>query len=838
MDNSKRQQRRPFGRGHMSQFRRMRARFKLDRRQGQAGLGLERLESREMLAAEPLITEFMARNDGGLRDANGRSSDWVEIFNAGDQSVNLEGYHLTDQAQQLDQWTFPSVNLDPGDYLVVFASGQENSLDADGNPHANFTLKRGGDYLALVAPDKTVVSEFGANGQNFPEQLTNTSYGIAQSTTLIDGKSQSVYLVPVDGKVDSNWRDRDFDALANGFSVGTSSLGLETRPNDRNNFEGLFETTLPDTAHAVYTRFEFDLNDAAAVAHLSMRLQYDNGFVAYLNGTKVAEDNAPPNPSWFTNAPDNGRRDSDVVDSVAFDLSSSVGLLEDGRNVLALHGLNSGSDLSDMLLVTELVAGASDLAAAFGSPARVGYLASATPGTPNPTNDDVFSGFVDDTKFSVDRGFYRTAKQVEITVETPDAALHYTTDGSTPGPDNPMSTLYSGPITIDSTTVLRAAAYKDDFISSNVDTQTYLFLSDVVNQTFQTAIDSGFPETWGRVPAEYGFDPDVVGPDDLFDGRFAAQLHDSLESLPTISLVTDFSNLFGETGILENTQRSGLEWERPMSMELLKPDGSSDTQIDAGIRIQGDASRDYSNAKKLSFRLAFRRQYGDTKLVYPLFGDGATDTFDTIRLRANYNDGSVHTPLSTQQIRDEWMRRTMLAMGQPNPHGTFMHVYLNGMYWGFYNVVERPDGSFSESYIGGDKEDWIRFRRANPRTVPSTHGDSWGRNRDSLPPMINRKVTRLTSASWATIQTGHPIPTWKPCWTSTTTSTTCLSISMVVMETGPAETITRDANEGRTARASSSFRGMRKKCLAMKRELRSRQTALEPAPTWLCSTPT
>ena len=70
-------------------------------------LQLESLEQRQLLAANLMINEFLARNDGGLRDGTGRASDWIEVFNAGDESVNLKGYHLTDNHDALTKWTFP-----------------------------------------------------------------------------------------------------------------------------------------------------------------------------------------------------------------------------------------------------------------------------------------------------------------------------------------------------------------------------------------------------------------------------------------------------------------------------------------------------------------------------------------------------------------------------------------------------------------------------------------------------------------------------------------------------------------------------------------------------------
>ena len=148
-----------------------------------------------------------------------------------------------------------------------------------------------------------------------------------------------------------------------------------------------------------------------------------------------------------------------------------------------------------------------------------------------------------------------------------------------------------------------------------------------------------------------------------------------------------------------------LAWERPTSLEIVSADGTINFQVDAGIRIAGGASREHNSTKKKSFRLVFRREYGAGKLKFPLFGDDATDRFDTIILRNNYNDGWQWSGAEdhAQYLRDEWSRATQLAMGQPSSHGTYVHLYINGIYWGLYNPVERPEASFASSYLGGNE---------------------------------------------------------------------------------------------------------------------------------------
>src|SRR5688572_12742235 len=121
-------------------------------------LHIEALESRHLLAAQPVINEFLASNNGVIQDEDGDFSDFLELTNRGDQPVNLAGWYLTDEADDLTKWQFPSVNLAPGQFLVVFASNKDRAT-AGNQLHTNFALAAEGEYLALVEPDgDTVVS--------------------------------------------------------------------------------------------------------------------------------------------------------------------------------------------------------------------------------------------------------------------------------------------------------------------------------------------------------------------------------------------------------------------------------------------------------------------------------------------------------------------------------------------------------------------------------------------------------------------------------------------------------------------------------------------------------
>ena len=80
-------------------------------------------------------------------------------------------------------------------------------------------------------------------------------------------------------------------------------------------------------------------------------------------------------------------------------------------------------------------------------------------------------------------------------------------------------------------------------------------------------------------------------------------------------------DLFGSNGIYSNPTRQGMSWEQAASVEFIQPDGAEGFQIDCGIRIQGNASRNNGLSKKNSFRLAFRSQYGEGKLKHDLYGN-------------------------------------------------------------------------------------------------------------------------------------------------------------------------------------------------------------------------
>ena len=268
-----------------------------------------------MLAAMPIISEFLASNTTGSQDEDGDRSDWIEIYNAGDAAADLDGWHLTDNASNLNQWSFPNVSLEAGQYLVIFASNK-NRADADGTElHTNFKLGASGEYLALVESDgSTVAFEY---APSYPGQSTDISFGVKQQgteTTLIAEGTSARYIVP-SGAI-SGWNTLGFSDTS--WQQGLTGIGYENNPAD---YAPYLETTVPSGTRSLYTRQTFQVADPADVNGLTLKLRYDDGFAAYLNGTLVASHNAPGTLAY--NSVASGEHvDSQAIGFVDFDLSS------------------------------------------------------------------------------------------------------------------------------------------------------------------------------------------------------------------------------------------------------------------------------------------------------------------------------------------------------------------------------------------------------------------------------------------------------------------------------------------------------------------------------------
>jgi hypothetical protein len=254
--------------------------------------------------------------------------------------------------------------------------------------------------------------------------------------------------------------------------------------------------------------------------------------------------------------------------------------------------------------------------------------------------------------------------------------------------------------------VLRAALFRNGARVSAVASETFIFLEDVIHQPKDPP---GFPsgrKGWNGFPADYEMDPQVVNAPE-----YSGKMKEALRALPTVSLSLPVEDLFGrENGMYLHSVERGEKWERPCSLEMILPDGTTAFQITCGLRIQGNFNRIPQKSPKHSFRLIFRENYGTSKLHYPIFPDSMVRKFDTLILRSDYNNSWTHWDARArpraQRTRDAWFKDTHRAMGWVAGHNRYVHLYLNGLYWGIYDFAERPDADFAAAYLGGSKEDY------------------------------------------------------------------------------------------------------------------------------------
>ena len=360
------------------------------------------------------------------------------------------------------------------------------------------------------------------------------------------------------------------------------------------------------------------------------------------------------------------------------------------------------------------------------------YFATPTPGS---ANGDGFEGFVADPQMTPPRGFYDESLRVAISSATPGATVVYTLDGSPPTLENAVE--YSEPLDIEGrperpAAILRARAFRDDLLSSRLVTHTYVYPAVVASQT--NAALPGTPRMWAGRPADFEVDPEVTS-----DPRYRETFVDDLLSIPTMSMVADPADLFSETtGIYANASRTGRGSERPVSLEWLWPSGERRSgergsfQQNAGARIHGGISR-LPEYLKHTFRIYFRREYGAARLEFPLFEGSDIASFDQLVLRANVSDGWIQDPigwsLASTYTRDPFARQTMRDMGHEQPLDTYVHLYVNGAYWGLYNPVEHATAGFASEHFGGEKEEWdvIKHVNFNSSRVVDGNREAWDR---------------------------------------------------------------------------------------------------------------
>ncbi len=600
--------------------------------------------------ASVVINEYLSANVHNLTDGDGDTPDWLELYNRGAQTVDLDGYGLSDREDTPGEWVFPELLLRPGGHLLIFASGKDRKVAA---PHWESVIDRGDRWRYRV----------------------NTS------------------------APPSEWRELAFDD--SGWDEGPSGLGYGD--ND--------DATMVPPCISLSARRRFTLDDPELVKLVCLHIDFDDGFVAWLNGVEITRrlvgtPGVPPPWNMEASTYHEAELFRDLVpETILFPPEELP--LQAGENVLAIQVHNYGPEDTDLTLIPILSLGMEEppgdsrgvsevvrfwvphLHASFKIDAdgetlvlhdaagtlldRVEtgamtadrsrgrsldggpdwhYFAQPTPETPNGAGTP--QAWLAEPSVSPPGGFHDGPLAVSIADPSPDTRVTYTLDAGEPLASSPE---YAGPIEIEETTVLRARAFRSGYQPSPIASHTYI-LED--------------------------------------------QPH-----LPVVCLVTDPPNLWDdEQGIYVRGPHAWpvhpyynanfwMDWERPVHVELHDPLGQGFRQ-DLGLKIHGGITRTFPQK---SLRLIARGGYGADAIAYPVFPDLEVTNFERLVLRNAGNDWC------RSMLRDGLAHRLVQSLGLETQAYRPARVYLNGTYWGLYNIREKIDRFYLEDHLGIDPEE-------------------------------------------------------------------------------------------------------------------------------------
>jgi len=601
------------------------------------------------------LNELLASNQSGLQDEEGNTSDWLELANTSSQPIELAGYRLTDHLDDLDKWAFRKHRISPGGHLMVWMSGRSAKALAPLGPS---TRVRTSPF------DRTLIKS-GAEWIYHPFQPNDPD----------DTGTE---------EFSKDWMQVDF--LDNHFSAGRAGFGYG---DDDDTTELSAGTTI------VLLRHEFVLESLPATESLVLQIDYDDGFIAYLNGKKVASKNAPEGKlnrhSVATNSHDAG-----VPERI--DLSAHVGLLRVGTNVLAIAGLNNSHLSSDLSLHPKLgtlppayhasfklekKGGALYLVSPEGKvidqveyskqeedqsigwtdsdQATWGYFLTPTPGSPN-TGKQQPEPIKSQLSFLPSPGAFESHITIQIqNHSSKPLELRYTKDGTEPTESSP---LYHVPFPLDRPTLIRAASFAEDERASPILSGTYL-----VGQT---------------------------------------------NKLPVLAITmkpADFREIQLET------RATGHASERSASLEYFDTSGKRTKVTGFGLRLHGGAGRNGGFNTKKSYRTYFRKTYGDGRLGGWIIPEAEVKNFDQLVLRASSNDRAFHG----SSIRDQVIRDLHSDMGALASRGSWCVLRINSQSRGVYNITERMNEDFLASHLGPGEFDIIK----TGETILSGSREGW-----------------------------------------------------------------------------------------------------------------
>lgn len=596
------------------------------------------------------INEFMASNATTICDSFGSYSDWIELYNSTDTDMDISGFGISDNLSQPMKYRFPDGStIAAKGYLVVFCSGNEGMQN--GELHAPFGLRSYGEDVVIANRAGRIIDSY-----SFKNQETDVSMArIPDGAGEFQSNSQ-----PSPGYPNTGAGYSAFDA-ANRLPLG-----------------------------GVYIS-EFG-GSTGSVASDWVEIYNSTGSAVNLGGYGIS--NNPKNPAKWV-FPDISIEPGEYLLLYA---TGSADKAQKKNLKLNFCISSTGEALfffdPNGKLIDKLSAGRMRSGQSYGRDGSDNRFYYAEP-TPGAQNGKGYEGITQLPAFSVTPGIYDNAVTVAITAGEGET-IRYTTDCTTP---NASSEVYSGELSISKNSVIRAAAFRDGYLSGDVATATYLFRSDGVNHALPVVTLVTDPDNlWNSKTGIYAtgdqFDPD------------AASYADTLKS------ATYYQAKFA------TEEQVDTIWEKPAAFSLFDDNGKQVFTQNVGIRIAGSFGR--GRAQK-GFNVIARKEYGKGSMEYPFFENRPYKEYKAVVLRAGAQDQN------RSKIRDE------LASGLLE--GTDINIlyqayrptvlYLNGEYWGVYFLKEKRNRFFVAQHentennvdlaIGkgfkqrsyGDNSDWV-----------------------------------------------------------------------------------------------------------------------------------
>lgn len=664
--------------------------------------------------AQLQISEIMASNTRAYPDITDFEDypDWIELKNSNASDLNLGGYFLSDDPAQPFKWAIPaSATVPAGGHLLIIADAHDA---APGQvfprgywPWKNFTTEKYHTNFGLSSTGETIVltQVSGISSVNLVNASTPPPVAPATVATWKykdDGSDQS-----------TQWRARNFDDSA--WAAGPAELGYGDAPATTVSY-GPSSTNKHITT---YFRHSFNVADPTVFHGLTLNLLVDDGCVIYLNGNEIVRRNMPDGDVNYKTLATTTV--SGTAENTFFTYNLSSANLVAGANVLAVEVHQSVADSSDLsfdlnltasshtgsTLVDTLTFGQQVPDVSFGrdaaNPAVLRQFAEPTPGAVNS------SSLVDDIRVtgnavvvSLPSGFYNTDQS--ITLSAPSGVVRYTLDGSNPKPSSPV---YSAPILVNTTTVLRAQCFETGKAPGPIETRTYFF---------------------GETPGDIAY----------------------------VSVVADPETLFGNTiGIYKNEHETvtgsyGLKdvykgKDAPGNIEFFGPGGTFGFTAGCGIRVGGE--NNWVHPQK-ALNLSVRGKYGTDEISYDLFPGSQIP---------------LHTALTLRDGGDNWDKDMLrdaifpkLAPGYLNVDTADYRpsvVFINGAYFGIHDIRARWDDAwFAQHYhVPSDKIDHLLYGHITSTAV--TLGVDKGGTADWLDLIAFINTADLTvPANWAYLE--------------------------------------------------------------------------------------